>query len=116
MSRDELIDLSGDDRSRCPVCGGTVAIDSSERMGNERCPCCGEMLFWLRSRRGWFMFYRNRRPDRLSERVIEIIARRLGVDKSKINASLVKDLGADSLDTVALVMELEELEMLDDNG
>ncbi len=44
------------------------------------------------------------------ERVIDIVARQLGVDKEKVNpeTSFVNDLGADSLDTVELVMELEE--------
>lgn len=44
------------------------------------------------------------------DRVIEIVAEQLGVDKEKITAetSFVNDLGADSLDTVELVMELEE--------
>jgi acyl carrier protein len=46
----------------------------------------------------------------VSERVIEIVADQLGVDKEKITreTSFVNDLGADSLDTVELVMELEE--------
>ena len=44
------------------------------------------------------------------ERVIDIVSEQLGVDKEKITAetSFVNDLGADSLDTVELVMELEE--------
>jgi acyl carrier protein len=44
------------------------------------------------------------------ERVTDIVAEQLGVDKDKISAetSFVNDLGADSLDTVELVMELEE--------
>ena len=44
------------------------------------------------------------------ERVTDIVSEQLGVDKDKINAdtSFVNDLGADSLDTVELVMELEE--------
>ena len=44
------------------------------------------------------------------ERVTDIVSEQLGVDKEKINAdtSFVNDLGADSLDTVELVMELEE--------
>ena len=44
------------------------------------------------------------------ERVADIVSEQLGVDKDKINAdtSFVNDLGADSLDTVELVMELEE--------
>lgn len=44
------------------------------------------------------------------ERVQDIVADQLGVDKDKIKpeTSFVNDLGADSLDTVELVMELEE--------
>ena len=46
----------------------------------------------------------------VAERVVDIVAEQLGVDKEKISAetSFVNDLGADSLDTVELVMELEE--------
>ncbi len=46
----------------------------------------------------------------VQERVIDIVAEQLGVDKDKITpeTSFVNDLGADSLDTVELVMELEE--------
>jgi acyl carrier protein len=44
------------------------------------------------------------------ERVTNIVSEQLGVDKDKISSetSFVNDLGADSLDTVELVMELEE--------
>jgi acyl carrier protein len=44
------------------------------------------------------------------ERVKKIIVDRLGVDESKITleASFKEDLGADSLDVVELVMELED--------
>lgn len=43
-------------------------------------------------------------------RVKEIIVEQLGVDTSEVTpqASFVNDLGADSLDTVELVMALEE--------
>jgi len=46
----------------------------------------------------------------VEQRVIDIVAEQLGVDKEKITreTSFVNDLGADSLDTVELVMELEE--------
>lgn len=46
----------------------------------------------------------------VKERVIEIVAEQLGVSKDQISpeTSFVNDLGADSLDTVELVMELEE--------
>ena len=44
------------------------------------------------------------------DRVQEIIAQQLGVDKSQVtkNANFADDLGADSLDTVELVMAIEE--------
>ncbi|MFA6171502.1 MAG: acyl carrier protein [Patescibacteria group bacterium] len=44
------------------------------------------------------------------ERIVDIIANQLGVDKEIVTpeASIVDDLGADSLDVVELVMALEE--------
>ncbi len=46
----------------------------------------------------------------VEQRVIDIVAEQLGVSKDQIthDTSFVNDLGADSLDTVELVMELEE--------
>lgn len=46
----------------------------------------------------------------IEERVIDIVVQQLGVDKDKVTleSSFVDDLGADSLDTVELVMALEE--------
>jgi acyl carrier protein len=45
-----------------------------------------------------------------AERVKKIVVEHLGVDEAKVtdNASFVDDLGADSLDTVELVMAFEE--------
>ncbi|MEJ2314174.1 MAG: acyl carrier protein [Nitrospirota bacterium] len=46
----------------------------------------------------------------MEDKVKEIIAKQLGVDISEVksDASFVDDLGADSLDTVELVMAFEE--------
>jgi acyl carrier protein len=46
----------------------------------------------------------------VAERVKKIVVEHLGVDESKVtdNASFIDDLGADSLDTVELVMAFEE--------
>ena len=46
----------------------------------------------------------------IEERVVDIVAEQLGVEKDKItrDTHFVNDLGADSLDTVELVMEHEE--------
>ncbi len=55
------------------------------------------------------------------ERVTKIIVDRLGVDESQVTleASFKEDLGADSLDVVELVMELEDefdMEISDDDA
>jgi acyl carrier protein len=49
-------------------------------------------------------------PENIEERVIEIVAEQMGVDKTEITreTSFVNDLNADSLDTVELVMEFED--------
>lgn len=46
----------------------------------------------------------------VEERVIEIVSENLGVDKKEVKreTSFTEDVGADSLDIVELVMELEE--------
>ena len=46
----------------------------------------------------------------IADQVKQVIAEQLGVEKERLQpaTSLVNDLGADSLDTVELVMELEE--------
>ena len=48
--------------------------------------------------------------EALEEKVKDIIAKELGVEKEKLtdDASFMEDLGADSLDTVELVMEFEK--------
>ncbi|HEY5672605.1 MAG TPA: acyl carrier protein [Malonomonas sp.] len=46
----------------------------------------------------------------IEERVKQIVAEQLGVDEAQVtnDAAFMDDLGADSLDTVELVMALEE--------
>ena len=48
--------------------------------------------------------------DNIEQRVKKIVAEQLGVNEAdiKIESSFVDDLGADSLDTVELVMALED--------
>lgn len=49
--------------------------------------------------------------ENIEQKVRETIAKRLDVDVSKVvdDARIIDDLGADSLDTVELVMEFEEV-------
>jgi acyl carrier protein len=61
------------------------------------------------------------RMSTIEKRVKEIVAEQLGVDESQVTneASFMDDLGADSLDTVELVMALEEefdIEISDENA
>lgn len=46
----------------------------------------------------------------IKQKVKEIIVKKLGVEESQVtdDASFTKDLGADSLDTVELIMEFEK--------
>lgn len=57
----------------------------------------------------------------VEDKVIEIIANQLGVDKGEVvpEAAFVDDLGADSLDLVELIMAMEEefdLEIADEEA
>lgn len=70
---------------RCPVCGGVSNTEPSSA-GDSCCPRCGELLWWFRdrfSKQGLF------EPDELS-----------------LSTMILAE--SDSLDTVELVMELEE--------
>ena len=48
--------------------------------------------------------------DDIEQKVIDIVAEQMGVDKAEItrDTSFINDLNADSLDTVELVMEFED--------
>ena len=53
--------------------------------------------------------------DNIKDKVKKIVADHLGIEQEKVTdeASFIDDLGADSLDTVELVMAFEESEISD---
>ena len=95
--------------NHCPICNSDVCIDPSVLFGDATCPNCGSLLWFLNVESTTRVYDRSDSPG-IRDRVITIVAKQLGVAPDKIaeNVSLVNDLGADSLDTVELVMELEE--------
>ncbi len=81
--------------SKCPVCGGQTDLEFSEPSGDAPCPNCGHLLWRSEQMIGWIQ---QRFTDVLNVRDRE----------SVLDLAFVEDWGADSLDMVELVMELEE--------
>lgn len=80
--------------SRCVVCGAENEIDYSLFGGDAPCPNCGHLLI---------------RSAQLAERLRTRITAQLGLSETKqVDAIRLDDLGADSLDLVEIIMELEE--------
>lgn len=80
--------------------------------------CCGSAAAnqagsvdaWVLSRRVYEPFGEECIVATIEERIIQIVCDNLGVSKEQVtrNTSFQEDIGADSLDIVELVMELEE--------
>jgi len=78
----------------CPLCGAKTNIEFSDPAGDALCPNCGHLL-WASAQ--------------LLQSVIQMYANALGTAPDAIHANTrFNDLGADSLDTIEMVMELEE--------
>jgi acyl carrier protein len=95
--------------NRYPVCGTRVWVEPSLFFGDAPCPACGQLLWFLtvRSEQRFFL------PDEavaIRERLLERVAENLGVNREAVlrDPAFLKETGADSLDLVELMMELEE--------
>lgn len=95
--------------SACPVCKKSVCVDPSLALGEAPCPHCGHLL-WFFGTGPNVRFYAARDSTATLDRVLDRIADTLAIDRELLRAdpASLNDLGADSLDAVALVMELEE--------
>lgn len=80
---------------QCPLCGERAAMEVSPVTGDATCPACGQLLWEQRD---------------LIARWRELVAEQLGVqpDQITLDAMLDGGLGIDSLESVELVMDLEE--------
>jgi acyl carrier protein len=70
-----------------------------------------QIIFWQRTGCFYFRTTINLKiMSNIAERVKKIIVDKLGVEESQVTpeASFTNDLGADSLDTVELIMEFEK--------
>jgi acyl carrier protein len=95
--------------NRCPVCRAEVYIEPSQLAGDAPCPGCGTLLWFVDTSSGT-VFYEAEAVAPIREKVYAVINRILGVKRRPLSdsASFFEDIGANSLDVVELVMELEE--------
>ncbi len=94
---------------RCPLCAAIVVIEPSVFFGDATCPNCGQWLWFLQSP-AEIRVFRRAGNEALRERMLHSLSEQLNVPRDRIpnNPSFLDDIGADSLDTVELMMELEE--------
>jgi acyl carrier protein len=89
---------------RCPVCGAQVTLEPSTPFGDAPCPVCGQLLWFVDLDTG-LRFFEKREA-------VEIIARNLGISEEEVDlspsSSFLERFGADSLDIVELLLELEK--------
>jgi acyl carrier protein len=86
-----------------------VVVEPCVFIGDATCPRCGQLLWFIQTS-DTTRFFTAEQSSTTRDRIIDIVVSRLGVDREKIpnNGTFLNDISADSLDTVELVMELEE--------
>src|SRR5437868_10588618 len=89
---------------RCPVCAAALWASDSGAVGRKRCPRCGADLWVLAGADGPVFFVRQ--PGQSRYHFLATLAGPLqGVPAEEMEVTLR---GADSLDLVELVLEIEE--------
>jgi acyl carrier protein len=93
----------------CPVCKSLISIEPSHPPGDAPCPKCGRLLWFGQTSSGMHCYDRDAVTGIL-ERLRRILAERLALSANDVtwSAPFIEDVGADSLDILELVMELEE--------
>jgi acyl carrier protein len=92
----------------CPLCGALILVEPSRTPGDAPCPHCGHLVWFLPTSTG-IRCYDANKISSLWERVREIVSEKLGINQGQLelSSSFLDDIGADSLDFVELVMDLE---------
>ena len=89
--------------NRCPVCGSEVLIEPSGPFGDAPCPRCGALL-WFLALPDAIRLFEEEAARNFQEATRGIVAKYFAVSEDR---AWREEIGADSLDLVELVMELE---------
>ena len=94
---------------RCPFCQREVHLESSLPFGDAPCPYCGSLIRFV-NLGGELQMLNQAAEQSLRRKLRRHLAEQLGVDTSKIGDEFaaLQSLKLDSIDTVELVMGLEE--------
>jgi acyl carrier protein len=94
--------------NRCPICQTTLRIAPSSGTYDAPCPSCGALLWFLPTGDGTTVYDANVAAP-VVDKVSQLFAGHLGISQDQLHpGTFTKDIGADSLDVVELVMALEE--------
>lgn len=95
--------------NHCPICGAFVSVEPSQPPGDAPCPACGSLL-WFSLIPGGVVCFDYALVAPVSEWVLDRVCQNLGANRATLTNStdFRSEVGADSLDLVELVMEVEE--------
>jgi hypothetical protein len=98
------------DPAVCPICGTVTHVEPSLFYDDAPCPSCGSLLWFVRLRLDKQFLVLRPSQEALNKGLARSLAEWLGVDESQLEGELESlARSADSLDTVELCMEFEEL-------
>ena len=95
--------------NHCPICDTNICVDPSHPQGDAPCPNCGTLLWFFESSAG-IRFHESKTVAPLRKKLLQIICENLRVNEERLtpSTSFLGEIGADSLEIVELVMELED--------
>jgi acyl carrier protein len=93
--------------TRCPVCRNEIGIVPSPPSDDGPCPSCGTLL-WFHVQRNGIDVYDMAVVLRVRDHFLEYLQRGRSGERHTTLTSFFASFGADSLDLVEFVMEVEE--------